>query len=230
MKTWNMVFLSLFGALILVSFVSADELSDETVLPSLEWNGTWQSETVEMVLVQTGNTVTGTYTPLDWNTTDPGVIEGTISDDGKVLSGTWREGGNLTLVLAEDYSNFNGTFTYDYLADHKDSWNGTRMTTIDSGNETGWNGTFESNWYTMHFVQDGNIITVNYEPLKDYADIGEIEGIVSENGTVMNGVWNEKGRFTFNLTEKADSFIGTYGYGDSVNDGDGYTWNGTRIE
>ncbi|PKL59416.1 MAG: hypothetical protein CVV33_07940 [Methanomicrobiales archaeon HGW-Methanomicrobiales-4] len=61
---------------------------------------------------------------------EPGVIEGTLSEDRKEFTGTWMETGKLRLTLSDDGTVFNGTYGFgseDHINDPiDDSWNATR--------------------------------------------------------------------------------------------------------
>ena len=56
---------------------------------SCDWTGTWQMDNGEMILYQTGNQVSGTYTH------NAGRITGTVS--GNILTGTWSQAPSYSL-------------------------------------------------------------------------------------------------------------------------------------
>ena len=87
---------------------------------SSSWTGRWESCWIDgctiMDLVQTGDSVRGTYSLYD------GVIEGTV--DGRVLTGAWTEpddGGTVEFTLSPDGQTF---FGRDGVGDW---WNGGRL-------------------------------------------------------------------------------------------------------
>ena len=67
-----------------------------------------------LVLTVDDMNVTGAY--LDPETAVSNIIEGTISEDGKVLSGTWIQEGPFELTLSDDATYFNGTFGFNGIA------------------------------------------------------------------------------------------------------------------
>jgi hypothetical protein len=202
------------------------------------WNGTWHSAQYELIFVQTDDgKVSGTYLPLSPETGDPGVIEGTLDEDEKVLSGTWTEDGTCFFKLSEDGNAFNGTYEsvnsqgQKYVAD----WNASRIMTDDVANETGWTGTWRSNTETLYLVQNGSVVSGTYEPFNpgenDLEEPGVIEGTLSVDETEFTGTWKEFGGLKYILSEDAMFFNGTYGFGtaDSMDDSKDDSWNGTRI-
>lgn len=108
--------------------ISSEE-SDET-----GWTGRWISDVDIVHLVQNGSVVTGTYEPIHTAVIDlvePGTIEGTLSGDGKVFTGTWKESGGILFTLSDDSLFFNGTYRYGDtdLVGGSDTyhWNATRI-------------------------------------------------------------------------------------------------------
>ena len=80
-----------------------------------------------MVLVQTGNNVSGTYTH------DSGHIVGTVS--GNKLTGTWSEApsysptydaGDVELTISDDCHSMMGQWRYGSTGGWSGSWSGTR--------------------------------------------------------------------------------------------------------
>jgi hypothetical protein len=80
-----------------------------------------------MVLVQTGNNVTGTYEYQG------GRITGTVS--GNTLTGTWSESttysppddaGDVVLTMSGDCHSITGQWRYGSTGDWDGSWSGTR--------------------------------------------------------------------------------------------------------
>lgn len=98
-----------------------------TSAPATGWAGTWDTNWGTMVLTQTGDQVSGTYT---W---DSGQINGTIS--GNVLTGTWAEAptynppddaGDVVLTISPDGQTLSGQWRYDSTGSWY-GWSGTRM-------------------------------------------------------------------------------------------------------
>lgn len=80
-----------------------------------------------MVLQQSGDTLTGTYTH------DDGKLEGTIS--GNTFTGTWTEvptrspphdAGDVELTLSDDCNSFSGKWRYGSSGEMSGGWTGTR--------------------------------------------------------------------------------------------------------
>jgi hypothetical protein len=84
---------------------------------TVTWDTDWETGTARMVLVQTGNQVTGRYDFRE------GVVIGTVS--GNILSGTWTEyddSGTFEFILAGDGQSFSGIWNDENV------WSGTRTT------------------------------------------------------------------------------------------------------
>lgn len=82
--------------------------------------GTWDTTFGHMIIKQSGNKVTGTYTH------DNGKIEGTLN--GNILIGKWSEApsysspydaGDFKFVFSKDFKSFTGSYRYGF---GKESW------------------------------------------------------------------------------------------------------------
>ena len=94
----------------------------------IPWNGTWKTERNTYTLIQNGSLVSGTYTPLLMDEDEPGLIEGTVSEDGKEMTGSWVESGNFSFSISENKMSFNGTYGVDRTEPaFVDYWNGTKI-------------------------------------------------------------------------------------------------------
>ncbi len=99
-----------------------------TVVPC-NWTGTWNTSWNTMVLVQTGEQVTGTYEY------EGGRIVGVVS--GNTLRGTWLQapsynlpddGGDFEFTISSDCSSFTGNLRYGSTGDwEEDGWTGNRV-------------------------------------------------------------------------------------------------------
>ncbi len=94
-----------------------------------DWAGTWDTSWGEMVLQQSGSSVTGTYTH------DQGRIQGTVS--GNKLVGLWseapsysppRDAGDVELNMSPDCKSFIGNWRYGSEGNWSEDWTGTRLT------------------------------------------------------------------------------------------------------
>lgn len=92
------------------------------------WNGEWQSKWGKVVIVQNGNSVTGTYEH------DNGKIKGTIV--GNKLIGTWSEAptylppndaGEFEMIISPDGKSFNGKWRYGTTGKWEEGWNGNKF-------------------------------------------------------------------------------------------------------
>lgn len=95
---------------------------------SSDWTGDWKSDTYSLNLHQNGMNISGTIQNFDTNSSETGVVAGILSDDEKIVSGTWTESGTFYYNLSNNGSFFNGTFTFDnQVSRPDDTWNGTRI-------------------------------------------------------------------------------------------------------
>ena len=75
------------------------------------WTGNYVSEWKSYNLTQDGFVITGTNEPLPDNNDNPGVMNGTVSEDGMTSNGTWIEKGGFTFVMADEGNSMNVTIT-----------------------------------------------------------------------------------------------------------------------
>ena len=96
-----------------------------------DWDTTFADETPSLTLYRDGNNVTGEYEYGVWY----GYIDGTLSEDGYTLTGTWDEyhtsgwdagWGSFEWVLGAELNSFTGTWGLDESADDGGYWNGVR--------------------------------------------------------------------------------------------------------
>jgi hypothetical protein len=171
------------------------------------WSGDWKTDCGSpncgaMSLLQTGNTVVGTYAGGD------GTINGTVS--GNHLSGTWsRNGtsGSIEFWMGGGEQFWIGGFDGYYR------WCGSRP---DVGYPTPcgvstWNGTWTTNCPsacgTMILTQDVTTISGTYA-----GGTGTVTGVVT--GTTVSGTWMRNGvsgNFEFEMVLNGDQFQGHFG-------------------
>nr|WP_319537691.1 hypothetical protein [uncultured Methanospirillum sp.] len=90
--------------------------------------GTWNSPNLTLSLQVDGSTASGVYRSLSPITNVGGYLNGTVSQDGKKVTGTFVEAGNFTFALAKDGSYFNGTYSYgSEPVKEDDTWNAIRL-------------------------------------------------------------------------------------------------------
>lgn len=102
-----------FGVFVILLSTTVVVASSASDLGKYSWQGTWQTNWGDMMLVQNDNKVTGTYTH------DQGKIIGTVSGD--TLIGTWSEypsyapssdAGDIAFTMAADGKSFSGQWRY----------------------------------------------------------------------------------------------------------------------
>jgi hypothetical protein len=76
------------------------------------WTGVWNSSVYSIRLLQDEKVVTGTILTLDPRSAEYGLLNGTLSEDGRVYSGRCTESGEFIFHLSEDGSVFNGTYKF----------------------------------------------------------------------------------------------------------------------
>lgn len=187
------------------------------------WNGVWKIHDGMMMLLQTGNSVTGTYGEWECNM----VINGTVS--GNKLTGTMDTGfgqGRFELTIAQDGS-ISGWSRPDSYEDWEDSFEWTGVKLSDSFGSTG--NACGGVWYTdfgpMVLTQNGSSITGVYRPYTD-VPVFQIEGTAS--GNAFTGRIREEeftGEFRFNLESGGRSFTGQYRY---TGEDEWTDWNGIK--
>ncbi|MCA1916520.1 hypothetical protein [Methanospirillum hungatei] len=92
------------------------------------WTGTWKTGSKTYNLTQNGTALSGSYTPFDLDSDEPGLIDGAISEDGKIMKGTWIETGTFSFIISDDGLTFNGTYTTELTESAvTDSWNGVKI-------------------------------------------------------------------------------------------------------
>lgn len=211
---------------------SAEKVTDEIGAPQNSWNGSWMSEIYTLLILQNGSSIAGSYEPMDIMTRDPGLLKGTLSEDGNTFFGIWSESGSVSLTLSEDNLSFSGTgaVNQEGKADEPFAYTktGSRIDAIQSlGNP--WSGTWETERNTYTLIQNGTVLTGSYVPLSpDNDEPGLIEGVVSDDNRELTGTWIESGNFSFTQSDNGENFVGTYG-SDLSDSAVIDFWNGTKI-
>jgi len=87
------------------------------------WTGTWKTDFGTMVLTQTGNSVTGSYTH------EEGRVSGAVQ--GNTLTGTWSQKqsktGRFKFTMSADGRSFRGLWGLGSQGPISSGWNGTRQ-------------------------------------------------------------------------------------------------------
>lgn len=211
----------------IICFGSADQIQDNSL-----WNGTWESEYYILVFLQDGENISGWYEPKVGYPYDPGVFSGELSDNGSIFSGTWRESGPFTYMLADDYQSISGTFgsERDMDAAEPELIPVIMNRTDQSFNSSlPWTGTFEGERFIITYSQNGIHVTGEYYPVPGIVDEpGVSEGVVSDDGRTLTGTWREEGNFSFTLSEDGMAFSGLYTIAQDLTAG--YeSWDGKRV-
>lgn len=227
-----MVVLRLIAPLVLIGMIvigcSAEKTDENITGVATGWAGTWIDSTGTLVLTEDGMNVTGAY--IDPETVVSEIIKGTISPDGKTLSGSWSTPGQFIFSLSDDGTYFNGTYgngMNNTIKGADDSWNGTLTTMADAQNP--WSGTWTSGRNdTTTLSQNAKTVNGTYEK-RDTTDFSTIIGTVSEDGKTLAGTWADTGRFTLTLPDNGMYFNGTFGYNEMDRiEGIKDNWNGVR--
>ncbi len=192
------------------------------------WAGTWIDTMGTQVLTVDGRNVTGVYTDPPIAVSRTG--EGTISEDGKVLSGSWSQFGPFTFTLSDDGTYFNGTYGYgesNAVDEADDTWNGTLTTEVDT--EKPWSGSWIEEIGDVTILnQNGTRVSGVYQT-SDLSEITVVEGTVSEDGKELTGIWTQSGLSTLTMSDDGMYFNGTFGFGSKdFIEGIDENWNGVR--
>jgi hypothetical protein len=239
----------LFSAITSFSTPSTSALAQGT-RPEGGWNGVWQTSwtimeygefkthPVNMTLVQSGSTVTGTSNYYGWS------LNGTVS--GNSLTGTWSAPdlppiwdstqnmyiaaphifGQVQLTLDPSGISFSGIFKGEYhhtwdprFVVHGEKVGYTPTPTPPPppppSTSKQFTGKWDTNWGEMNLSQVGNTLTGSY----DY-DGGKLAGTI--DGTTATGTWSEApsyqppfdaGDFTFTLSADGKIITGQWRYG-----------------
>ena len=113
-----------FGLLVLaMCIIAPTALAAEISAESCDWTGTWDTSLLgQMVLQQSGNTVTGTYP-------NGGSIQGTVTGNDLVASWTLPTSGSGTFDITNstDYQSFSGKWRFGTTGEWAGDWTGTRV-------------------------------------------------------------------------------------------------------
>jgi len=210
----------------------ADQVSGAINQGDKIWNGTWESEGYFLYIQQNDSEIKGYYEPFNISSQDPGMLEGVLSSDGRVFSGTWSETGPLVLTLAADTMSYTGAGN---VRPHADLNSSGSYTTIGKRVESSfdpektWNGSWKTGRTLNTFIQNGATVTGSYVPLPEiYDEPGTYTGTVSEDGTTLLGNWSESGNFSFTISNNGRYWNGTYDMSQNSSVGSD-SWNATKV-
>lgn len=178
------------------------------------WNGTWVDDYYTLTIQQEGSDILGSYLPTDAYANDPGSITGTVSDDGRVLSGRWVDSGVLYLNISDDNQSISGVAMVNPANGSTESlvleFNATRSGEI-SDPENLWTADWIAPRKTYTLVQNGSSLSGEDHPVPGGDDEdGVLEGTVSDDGRSVTLNWTEAGDISFILSDDASVFNGTY--------------------
>ncbi len=182
------------------------------------WTGSWLTEKNATVdLTQTGTNVTGIYIPEEGVRLISSTLEGTVSDDGKEVVGTWKDIGPITMNLSDD------------MGSAEILWGCcNELETYTRDGSDGVTGEWKSADYLLTLTGEGTSLTgkiVTTDP--NLTEFAEVTGTVSDDGKSFEGTWIETGKFRFTMEEGNDAYTGMLGYGDLEL---AESWDGTRIQ
>lgn len=96
--------------------------------PDNLWTGIWTTPKKTYNLTQNGTVITGIHQPISSEEDEPGLFEGTVSEDGRSVTLNWVEEGNFSFNLSEDGSAFTGNYTFTLDPSSESAvWNGTKI-------------------------------------------------------------------------------------------------------
>jgi len=184
------------------------------------WNGTWESLLYQEIFIQNGTTVTGTYLPISSDLKDGGTIIGSISENRSILTGTWKEIGDVKLTLSDDNKTLDSRWAYSDEDISLSKLYGDEA--VD--------GIWNSENMTMSLFREGSTVMGTYYSLDQTTGVcGFINGTISKDGKVITGTFIESGDVAYVLAADGSSFNGTYTYGNGpVKEVD--TWNAIRVQ
>jgi hypothetical protein len=183
------------------------------------WSGVWESLLYQETFVQDGTTVTGTYIPISSAMKNDGIIVGAIADDPSVLSGTWKEIGDVKLTFSDDTSAMIARWAYNDEDRHFSKIYG----------EDPIEGIWTSESLTLSLFKEGSMVQGSYYSLDATTGVcGLMNGTLSQDGSEITGTYIESGNFSYTLADDGSSFNGTYTYG-AVPQKAADTWNATRL-
>lgn len=203
--------------LFLTGFGLAEQEGDNLSTNENIWNGTWECPVHIFLIEQNSSVITGRYDSKNPEMFDTGVLEGTVSEDGKTYSGEWIEFGTFDYTLSEDNMSYSGTVTtstqrinqVDFVH-MSDLTNATRVGEVADPDNL-WTGDWASVRKTHNYVQNGTIVSGTNQILPGVKDQpGVLEGSVSEDGRTITGTWIETGNFNFTISDDGSSFNGTF--------------------
>lgn len=210
--------------LICTGICMAEENSTEVSDVQAGWAGTWICGVNTLILNQNGDLVQGTYEKPEDNLNL--TLEGNVTENGTVLSGTWLDSATFRFILSEDGKFFNGTYeSKNKMANEGYSdnfWNAT-LALNETDSENPWTGSWDTGMNTFtNLTQEGNKVTGTYITPGSASLI--LEGTVSDDGSELSGSYTNSGLYVFTLSEDGKTFNGTWGYG---SDDSSLQWNGT---
>ncbi len=210
----------------------ADQVSGVSNQSDKIWNGTWESEDYFLYIQQNDSEIKGYYEPFNISNQDPGTLEGILSSDGRIFSGTWSETGPLVLTLAADTMSYTGAGNVRPGADLNTSGSyttkGKRVESSFDPEKT-WNGSWKTDRTLNTFIQNGATVTGSYVPLPDINDEpGTYTGTVSDDGKTLIGNWSESGNFSFTISKDDRYWNGTYDMALNPSAGSD-SWNATKV-
>ena len=180
------------------------------------WNGTWVSDIYTTNYQQNGTEIAGYYIPFNPDLYDPGLLEGTVSEDGKTITGVWTESGLTMLEISEDGMSMSGTGTTgDGVVDEPYTYERTVTRVGDIVDpENIWSGSWITEFNTYNITQNGTFISGTHQPLPGREDDpGVFEGTVSEDRKTFSGTWTESGSFSYTMSEDGTYYNGTFSEG-----------------
>jgi len=189
--------------------------------PTCDLTGSWTFDwSNDLKLVQTGNSVSGDFTPSGWNYV--GTVDGTLS--GNVMTGTWSDAsqaGRIELTVSPDCNSFTGRYTHSmssssswYPLHYPGTRNAVAPAPIPAPAATDWNGIWNTDWGTMQITQSGTsasgTFTLNSGRLQGTASPASFTGNWSKSPSYSEP--KDAGSFQFDMSADGQTFVGHWRY------------------
>ena len=182
-----------------------------------QWSGDWFGKNLVIHLNQSGNEVHGDYSYTRADPSVQGMVQGTLSEDGRQLSGSWEETGNLTLILSDDMLSLSGIWGYD-----PDTYEWFEGVYTDR-----WDGIWNSESHSLSLIQNGTGISGTFVSLiPGHNDSGFIQGTLREDEKIVHGTFSTSGTIVYTLSDDGKGFVANYSYGKAAMEKDDF-WMAT---
>lgn len=193
------------------------------------FTGNWITSLGLLDIGINGSNVSGSYISGSLS----GDVEGKLSRDGKLLTGTWsldKQGGRFIIRLTRDGNAFNGRW-WKGMSQPGGEWIGIRKnSTASEISAATFKGAWVSNYGNMNLGVEGVRVSGNFSGKRNR---GTVSGQVDQRTHKLIGAWEDtdhKGRLILNLVEGGNSFIGEWWFEDNTYGGYWYAVRYSELE